>query len=59
MFLKRLARNHLNLETKGKGKLKAKERRMLQSRKRERNLLVSIVHKMAMMKTIVGNYIQN
>jgi len=26
---------------------------------RERNLLVSIVHKMAMMKTIVGNYIQN
>jgi hypothetical protein len=33
------------------------EERILQSRKRERNSHVNIVQRMAMMKTIVGNFI--
>ena len=58
MFLKRLANNLLNLETKERGSLKEQEKIMLQSRNRERNLHVNILQKKALMKNIVGNYIQ-
>jgi hypothetical protein len=42
---------------KGKKKFKGNGRKMLQSRNRERNSHVNIVQKMAMMKTIVGNFV--
>jgi hypothetical protein len=45
------------METKERGNSKEMERRMLQSRKREKNSHVNIVQKMAMMKTTVGNFI--
>ena len=45
------------METRERGSLKEMERKMLQSRKRERNSHVNIVQRMAMMKTIVGNFI--
>lgn len=59
MFLKRPIRKFLNLETKERGSVKAKEKIILLSRKRERNLPKNIVQNMAMIKTTVGNYIQN
>jgi hypothetical protein len=48
---------HLRVETKERGNSKEKGRRMLQSRKREKNSHVNIVQKKAMMKTTVGNFI--
>jgi len=59
MFLKRLARKLPNLETNERGSLKEKEKRMILSRKRERNLPLNIVQCKAMMKMIIGNYIIN
>jgi hypothetical protein len=57
ILLKREARSHFIMETKERGNSKEMERRMLQSRKREKNSHVNTVQKMAMMKTIVGNVI--
>jgi len=45
------------METREKGSFKEMERKMLQSRKRERNSHVNVVQRMARMKTIVGNFI--
>jgi hypothetical protein len=45
------------METREKGSLKEIERKMIQSIKRGRNSLVNIVQRMAMMNTIVGNFI--
>jgi hypothetical protein len=45
------------METRERGILKEMERKMIQSRKRGKNSLVNIVQRMAMMKTIVGNFI--
>jgi hypothetical protein len=45
------------METKERGNSNEMERRVLQSRKREKNSHVNIVQKMAIMKTIVGNFI--
>lgn len=59
MFLKIPTRNLLNLKTKERGSLKAKEKINILLRKRERNLPINNVQNMAMMKTTIGNYIQN
>jgi hypothetical protein len=56
MNLKREAISLL-METRERGSLKEMERKMLQSRKRERNSHVNIVQRMAMMKIIAGNFI--
>jgi hypothetical protein len=45
------------MEKKERGNSKEMERRLLQSRKREKKSHVNIVQKMSMMKTIVGNFI--
>jgi hypothetical protein len=45
------------IETKERGNSKEMERRMLQSRKRDKKSHVNNVQKMAMMKIIVGNFI--
>jgi hypothetical protein len=57
MILKRETRSLLIMETRERGSLKEMERKMLQSRKRERKSHVNIVQRMAMMKTNVGNFI--
>ena len=57
MFLKRATRIHLIMETNERGNSKEKERRMLQSRKREKISHVNIVRKKAMMKNTVGSFI--
>jgi hypothetical protein len=57
MNLKRAARNLLIMETRERGSLKEMERKMLQSRKTERNSDVNIVQRMAMKNTIVGKFI--
>jgi hypothetical protein len=57
MNLKRAAISLFITETRERGSLKEMERKMLQSRKRERKSHVNIVQRMAMMKTIVGNFI--
>lgn len=58
MFLRRLERSLANMETKEREILKAKEKGMLLSINRERNLPVNIGQNKAMMKATVGNYIQ-
>jgi hypothetical protein len=57
MNLKRTARNLLFMETKERRSSSEMEEIMFQSRKREINSLINIIQKMAMMKTIVGNFI--
>jgi len=50
-------RIHTNMETKERRILKAKKKRMLRSRKREKNSHQNIIQKKVVMNTIVGNYI--
>jgi hypothetical protein len=57
MLLKREEISHFLMETRERGNSKEMERRMLQSRKREKNPHVNIVQNMVMMKTIVGNFV--
>jgi len=45
------------MDTKERGNSKAKGRRMLQSRRREKSSHVNTIQKNAMMKIIVGNFI--
>jgi hypothetical protein len=53
----RVTRSLLAMETKESGSSKEMEKRMLLLRKRDKNSHANIVQKMAMMKTIVGNFI--
>jgi hypothetical protein len=55
--LMRVTRILLAMETKEKGSSRAMAKRILLLRKREKNSHANIVQKMAMMKTIVGNFI--
>jgi hypothetical protein len=57
MNLKREERNFLFMETKERRSSREMEERMLRSRKREINSHVNTIKNMAMMKTIVGNFI--
>jgi hypothetical protein len=57
MKLTRVIRSLSDIETKERGILREMEKRMLLLRKMEKNLHANIVQKMAMMKTIVGNFI--
>jgi hypothetical protein len=57
MKLMRVKRILSVMETKERGSSREMEKRMLLLRKREKNLHANIVQKMAMMKTIVGNFI--
>ena len=57
MFLRKLVRIHLSLETKERGSSKERIKRMLQSRRRDKNSHVNIVQNKSMMKTTVGNFI--
>jgi hypothetical protein len=50
-------KKYFSMETKERRSLRAMEKRMLLLRKREKNSHANIVQKMAMMKTIVGNFI--
>jgi hypothetical protein len=53
----RVTRSLLVMEIKERGSSRAMAKRMLLLRKRDKNLHANIVQKMAMMKTIVGNFI--
>src|ERR1700722_1646903 len=55
--LMRVTRSLSAMETKERGSSREMAKRMLLLRKREKNSHASIVQKMAMMKTIVGNFI--
>jgi len=55
--MKKLVRSHLSLETKKRGSSKARIKRMLQSRRREKKSHIQIVQKKSMMKTNVVNFI--
>jgi hypothetical protein len=57
MKLMRVTRSLSSMETKERGSSRAMEKRMLLLRKREKNSHADIVQKMAMMKTIVENFI--
>ena len=57
MILKRATIRHFIMKTKERGNSKENEEIMLQSGKREKNSHVNTVQNMAMMKTIVGNFI--
>jgi hypothetical protein len=57
MKLMRVTRGLLVMETKERGSSREMAKRMLLLIKREKNLHANIVQKMAMMKTIVGNFI--
>jgi hypothetical protein len=57
MKLMRVTRSLSVMETKERGSSREMEKRILLLRKREKNLHANIVQKMAMMKTIVGNFI--
>jgi hypothetical protein len=57
MKVMRVTRIFSVMETKERGSSRAMEKIMLLLRKREKNLHENIVQKMAMMKTIVGNFI--
>jgi hypothetical protein len=57
MKLMRVARSLSVTETRERGSSREMEKRMLLLRKREKNLHANIVQRMAMMKTIVGNFI--
>jgi hypothetical protein len=57
MNLKREERSLLLKETRERGNSKEMEEIMLQSRKRERKSHENTIQRMAMMNTIVGNFI--
>jgi hypothetical protein len=57
MKLMRVTRSLSVMETKERGSSRAMAKRMLLLRKRENNLHANIVPKMAMMETIVRNFI--
>jgi hypothetical protein len=57
MKLMRVTRRLSTMETKERRSSRAMEKRMMLLRKREKKSHENIVQKMAMMKTIVGNFI--
>jgi hypothetical protein len=57
MKIMRVTRSLSFMETNERGSSKAMAKRMLLLRKREKNSHANIVQKMAMIKTIVGNFI--